>query len=126
MRNVSPKIMKYLTTHPNDMMKFQMTGRVPNSVCPDSPLISILMTLSPRERLDIKGLNICNLGYQNNQVWQNAEQLMRWLKPSSEVIGNYIAGSYQNRRFQKQLSLQDIKDNAHSFPEYLNKRLSSK
>ncbi|WP_415912467.1 hypothetical protein [Neptuniibacter sp. QD37_11] len=123
MARVSNKMLHHLAKRPADLVRFNATGRLPNSVRPVSPLISILEEISPRDRLEIKGIRISQLGYMTDQVWQNAEQLYRWLKPDSEVIGAYPAGSRQDKRFNRPLSLQDIKDNSHTFPPHLEAKI---
>jgi hypothetical protein len=101
------------------LMDFRHSGKRPTPSIPSSPLITLLETLTPRDRQEIKGVRITTLGYNNGMVWANAEQLYRWIKPSSRVFGSYPADGYMDRRFNKKLVVNDLLDSSTKYPDQL-------
>ena len=116
---LSNKAVQHLMRNPSAFMRYQTTGQVPRATRPDSPLIRLLESISPRDRQMIVGVKITTLGYMSGQIFHNAEQLYRWLKPSNDIYGSYPAGSWQDRGFQKKLTLDDLKAACKSFPKHL-------
>lgn len=117
MKQPTPAQLRQLMRNPKAMMDYQMYGRVPRGERPDSPLITLLERYTPHDRLRIRGIRIASLGYTNSHLWQNAEQLYRWLKPSNEVFGSYPAGSYQKASFRKRLTPDDLKAASMHYPD---------
>lgn len=114
---MSQNAINHMMRNPSAYLRYQATGELPRGVRPSSPLIDLLSKISPRDRLEIKGIRIHTLGYSNSMVWQNAQQLMNWLKPSEEVFGSYPAGSYQDKRFRRVLTLDDLRSASSHCPE---------
>lgn len=116
---LSRKQMKYLATHPRAMSKYQTTGRSPRSVKPTSPLITLLESLPPRLRTQIRGVRLHpSVGYQCGHQFHTAEQMLRWLRPAREILENesWPAESYRIKQFRRELSLADIKCLASGWP----------
>lgn len=79
----------YLMSHPQAWMKFRATGQLPEVVEVTSPLIRFLESMPPRERVQWSGIgHLRDLGYDHPGGFQNASQLLHWLKPEDELIGN--------------------------------------
>lgn len=120
---VTPKQMKRLATNPADYMRFVTTGKLPEGVRPQSPLIDLLNQLGARERQHIVGLTIdSRLGYEGRRTFHTAEQAMHWLAPSTEVFGTFPAESWRNKRFSKRLYLEDLLECATSASPDIGKR----
>lgn len=103
----------WIARHPKALMDYQTQGKLPRMVRPDSPLITLLESINPRDRLRIRGVRLSpKLGYQTAQQFQNAEQLYRWLKPRPEMIEGepFPAESFRIKRFAKRLVSDDLKD----------------
>lgn len=97
--------LKHLARSPKAMMDFQMRGKLPNAVRPDSPLIRYLESISPRERINITNIRLSpSLGYQSGAQFSNAQVMLNYLKPSAWVVGNYPAESYRIKAFSKQIT----------------------
>ena len=119
---VSKSQMDFLLKSPRAMMEYHVLGRLPRGKRPDSPLIRLLETLTPRERIAIEGIRISNLGYSTGHEFRNAEQLYRWLKPANEVFWAYPAINVQNARFAVRLSLSDLLTFARRYPDWVRER----
>jgi hypothetical protein len=97
-----------LLKNPQAMMRFHATGRLPQTKVPSSPLITLLESLHPRERIRIKELRIGpSLGYNGHQVFRSAEQALNWLKPS-HVQSSSVSESYKLARFSSPLTIADL------------------
>lgn len=117
---VTPKQLHRLATNPQDLMRFQATGKLPAGVRPDSPLIRLLESIAPVARLRVLGLKVGPaLGYRGSRTFQNAEQALKWAKPSSEVFGSFPAESWRMRIFEVELNVQHLVENSASVPEDL-------
>ena len=95
---------KAMMRHPQTMIEFEQTGRLPNAVQPSSPLITFLESLPPRERLSIVNVRLHpSLGYSTSAQFANASQLLNYLKPKSWMTGSWPAESYRIRNFNKRI-----------------------
>lgn len=114
-----PKQMKHLMRRPQAMMRHQMTGQLPRMITPRSPLIDLLERMGPRERLRFRGVRLHpDLGYHCGLQFHNGEQLLRWLKPDAQMLENesWPAESYRNKRFNRPLSVDDLKQYSADYP----------
>lgn len=83
------RVTRYLLNHPAEMVKFKATGKVPTCTPVTSPLIVFLESLPPRELVRWTGIGpLVELGYDHPGGFQNAAQLLHWLKPEPELVGN--------------------------------------
>lgn len=97
-----------LATNPKALMDFRATGRLPVSVKPKSPLITLLQSLHPRERVQIASVFVSEaLGYTGARNFANAQQALNWLCPSGSSSCP-ASQSWQNKRFQKVLTIDDL------------------
>ena len=102
------------------MVRHRITGKLPEVVRPDGPLIRLLESIPPRIRSRIAGVRISpELGYHGNFMFHTAEHLLRWAKPDEYVdaLCPGPAESRRDKRFQKELTLEDLKRHASSWPE---------
>lgn len=96
---------KHLSRSPKAMMDFQVTGRRPNAVRPTSPLITYLESIPPHERARMQNVRLSpTLGYQSGMRFPNAEQMLRYLKPSQWVVGTWPAESYRIQGFRRPIT----------------------
>jgi len=117
---ISNKQMQELARNPRAHLRFQLEGRLPEVVKPSSPLISLLEAIPPRLRLEIIGVKVDpSLGYIGGGLFHNAEQLLRWLKPSNEMLArrSWPAESRRDKRFSKKLTLEDLKPHCSKWPD---------
>lgn len=116
----SPKQLHRLATNPHAMARFQQTGRLPEAVKVDSPLIRLLEAVG-RGRLDqITGLTIGPaLGYRGHRQFATAAQALHWLKPPHESFTPLPSQSWQDRHFTKDLYLEDLLNAAAAYPPSL-------
>lgn len=115
--------MRYLATNPRAIMDFRATGRLPRMVAPQSPLITLFETLSPRDRQAIRGIQLDpSLGYLCGARFHTAEQLHRWLKPASQMLEHEScpAESYRDKRFHQRLSLEDLRPFVADWPDHFS------
>lgn len=95
---------------PRDMMRFQATGALPTPASPQSPLITLLESIYPRDRQRITAVVIGpQLGYQGHHRFHNLAQALNWLKPSY-TAKIYPSQSFQIRAFSKALTIADLKE----------------
>lgn len=75
---------------------------------PRSPLISLLQSIYPAERLRITAVNVSLMvGYTGTHPFQNASQALEWLSPTNP--GNHVASrSWQDMSFRRQLTIDDL------------------
>ena len=114
------RTMNRLAKNPRDMMRYQTTGRLPQTKTPDSPLIRLLESIPPRERLRYQGILVSReLGYNANFRFTNAEQLLKWIKPSDRMFADepFPAESRQIAGFNKPLTIEDLKAACTQAPE---------
>ena len=122
-RMPSSKLLHRLATHPHEYARWQLTGRLPSGVKPDSPLIRLLRALPARDLLRIKGVVVdSRLGYTGSRRFANAAQAIQWLAPSDEVFGSFPAESWRDKRFARQLTLEELAASCSEFPEQLYER----
>ena len=121
------KQLHYIATRPAAYAKFMATGRLPDTLSPSSPLIDLLLKLSPRERISITGVTVGpELGYSGSRLFPNAEAALRWMRPGAEMLEgqSWPAESWRNKRFAKVLNLSDLAAHAIRFPEQLKAKTS--
>lgn len=110
---MNSKQARFLARNPRAMMQYKATGRLPQPFRPSSPLIELLETMSPRERVELRGIRLSPaLGYQTGQTFANAEQLYRFVKPQAEMSESepFPAESMRIKRFAKRLTIDDLKE----------------
>ena len=120
MSRITSKQIKYLATHPHAHLKFQTTGQLPRMVKPASPLITLLESIPPRLRMQIRGVRLNpSLGYLTGTQFHTAEQLLRWLKPDNEMLAStsWPAESYRDKRFNRAVTLKDLQPFCSGWPE---------
>ncbi|MDF5950265.1 hypothetical protein P4193_01175 [Pseudomonas aeruginosa] len=84
------------------------TGRVPEFKKPESPLITLLESINPRDRLAITAVVIGPaLGYSGRRCFQNAAQALNWLKPQY-TAASYPSESWRIKRFAQRLGIDDL------------------
>ncbi|MGF6281980.1 hypothetical protein ABH908_000533 [Pseudomonas frederiksbergensis] len=104
------RAIQLMLRNPRDMMRFQATGALPTPASPQSPLITLLDSISPRDRQRITAVVIGpQLGYQGLHRFHNLAQALNWLKPSY-TAKSYPSQSFQMRAFSKALTIADLKD----------------
>lgn len=107
----------HLATNPAAYARFRMTGQLPRTTRPDSPLIRLLESIPPRHRMLLKGLTVNpSLGYNGSRQFHNAEQALRWCKPANEVLESrsFPAESWRLKNFHQQLAIEDLLKNCSS------------
>ena len=117
---MNSKQMRHLMRRPEAMMRHQMTGQLPRMVTPRSPLIDLLERMGPRERLRYRGIRLNpDLGYHCGFQFHTGEQLLRWAKPDAQMLENesWPAESYRDKRFNKPLTVDDLKRYSAQHPE---------
>lgn len=117
---VSPKQMREMMRNPMALVNFQATGQAPRTVRPESPLITLLEQIDPRDRVRIVGVRVdALLGYVGSRQFHTAEQALRWAKPDNEMIEgrSWPAESNRDKRFSHRLYLEQLLDHAASYPE---------
>ncbi|WP_019583836.1 hypothetical protein [Thioalkalivibrio sp. ALE16] len=114
---------RHMMRNPRELIDFETTGRVPRPMRVESPLIDLLRTLSPRDRMCIEGIQLSpELGYHYAGFFRNAEVLLRWLEPDGEVFegDTWPAESWRDKRFRQRLTLADLKPFVANWPEHLD------
>jgi hypothetical protein len=97
---------KAMMRNPKAQMDYQLTNKLPDAVCPSSPLIAFLESISPRERLRLRNIKLSTkLGYQSNANFSNGQLMLNYLKPSKWVVGNWPAKSCQITNFRGTVTL---------------------
>lgn len=121
----SSRQLHHLATNPHAYMRFATTGQLPRTVEPRSPLIDLLLAISPRDRCAIVGLKVDDaLGYSGSRMFHSAEAALRWARPSEEMLESqsWPAESYRIKRPVSPLSLQLLLSKASSYPPNLPHR----
>ncbi|MDF9779108.1 hypothetical protein [Pseudomonas baetica] len=104
------RAIQHMLRNPRDMMRFQATGALPTLASPQSPLITLLESIYPRDCQRITAVVIGpQLGYQGHHRFHNLAQALNWLKPSY-TAQSYPSQSYQNWAFFKALTIADLKE----------------
>lgn len=121
------KQLRYIATHPAAYVNFITSGRLPRSSNPRSPLIDLLLKLSPRDRAAIAGVTVSpDLGYSGTRQFPNAEAALRWMRPDIEMLEgqSWPAENYRDKRFAKVLTLDDLIAHTSHIPNHLLQRNS--
>lgn len=85
-------------------------GCITRSADPQSPLITLVSSIWPRERALITNVVIGpQLGYTGQRRFHNLAQALNWLKPTYSAT-HHPSQSYQIARFQKALRISDLKE----------------
>lgn len=120
-----PKQMRHLMRRPQAFMRHQMTGQLPRMIRPQSPLITLLESMRHHERLRYRGIRLSpELGYLTGQQFHNAEQLLRWLKPSDQMIEGepWPAENFRIKRFAGRVTVEDLQRHSAQHPEQENRK----
>lgn len=73
-----------------------------------SPLITLLQSLHPRERLRIASVTFSPpMGYTGSRIFQNAQQALIW-PLSAGLPRNVPSQSWQDKRFRRPLTVDDL------------------
>jgi len=90
-------------------LRYQTTGLLPvEERISASPLIVLLQSFTPRERLQIASLTITgSLGYTGRHFFRNAQQALNWLAPACSS-GSVASQSWQDKRFVAALTVDDL------------------
>lgn len=112
-----------LATRPSDYVRFIQTGRLPQGVRPQGPLVDLLRALAPHDLQAFKGLVVDErLGYVGSRRFYDAGQALRWIAPSNEVFDAFPAESCRIKSFNRRLTLRDLQPHCAQFPEALLSR----
>jgi hypothetical protein len=104
------RAIQLMLRNPRDMMRFQATGTLPTPASPQSPLITLLESIYPRDRQRITVVVIGpQLGYQGLHRFHNLAQALNWLKPNN-TAKSHPSQSFHIRAFSKSLTIADLKD----------------
>lgn len=123
----SSKQLRVLATNPKAYARFVTTGKLPQGTRPTSPLITLLESLGPRALWEIRGLRIDHrLGYTGHRTFEFGTQALRWLKPSDEVFGYFPAESWRDKRFHRQLTVEDLAECCARLPHSLIPRSAAR
>lgn len=123
-KHITSAMLRRLATRPSDLARYMATGALPRGIVPQSPLITLLKSITPRDRAQIHALVVSEaLGYVGTRRFHNAAQALLWLAPSSEVFGSFPAETCRIRSFSKALSIQDLAEFA-VIPEHILSRYS--
>lgn len=126
--NPTPKQLRAIARRPADHARFLLTGRLPRTVRPASPLITLLERIAPYDRIRIIGLKVGpELGYAGSRHFHTAEQALRWIRPSLEMLeGEYWpAESWRMKHFTHELHIEDLIAAAASCPHGLAERYAA-
>lgn len=116
MSNKTPAI-KHLARSPKAMLEFQRTGRLPQGIRPQSPLIALFEKIGPGRLGHFVGITVGpDLGYMGSRTFHNAAQAYRWVKPDPEVFGHFPAESWRRKDFRSELYLEDLLAHVSSNP----------
>ncbi|EMZ44862.1 hypothetical protein OFL75_18715 [Pseudomonas aeruginosa] len=105
---VDRKALHLIARNPRLHAQYVRTGRVPEFKKPESPLITLLESINPRDRLAITAVVIGPaLGYSGRRCFQNAAQALNWLKPQY-TAASYPSESWRIKRFAQRLGIEDL------------------
>jgi hypothetical protein len=101
---------KLISQNPKAYMNYLTQGKLPHLVKPSSPLITLLESLTPRMRQEIRGVRLHpELGYNTNIQFNTAEQLLRYLKPNEYIKPETSpAEQYRIKHFNKPLRVKEL------------------
>lgn len=100
--------MSKIARSPSAHAKFMATGQAPEPAKPKSPLIDLLLSMTPRERSQIRGLVVDHrLGYMGQRTFESAAHALNWLTPSYPS-SSYPSQSWQDKRFTRKLTREDL------------------
>lgn len=122
------KQLRHIATNPHAFAQFSMSGRLPEMVEPRSPLIDLLLKLTPRDRIAIVGLTVDPiLGYNGSRQFHNAEQALRWARPQPEMLQarSWPAESWRLKGFAHKLTLETLLGKASRAPQGIERRYPS-
>lgn len=111
---MKPTPLRQLIRNPKAMMDFQASGKLPEVPAdPQSPLITLLKSLHPTERLRITGVTVdSRMGYQGRRTFANAAQALEWLCPANRP--QYLPSeSAQDKRFRRALGIDSLMECAN-------------
>lgn len=109
---MNSKDLNRLARDPVAMMKFQATGKFTQPQKPSSPLIDLLMSLHPRERIRIEDVRMHpDLGYRQGATFFNAGTALNWLSPPNHG-GSIPSESHKLASFTTVLTLDDLAKHA--------------
>ena len=117
--------MRELARNPVAYQNFLTMGKLPELISTKGPLISVLQSMTPRERLAVVGLTVGpSLGYQGKRIFNNAEQALRWCAPDNQMLArqSWPAESWRIKNFNQKLSVVDVLKQSTKFPEEIGKR----
>lgn len=107
-RNLTTWQMNKIARSPSAYAKFVTTGKAPEAATPKSPLIDLLLSMTPRERSAIRGLTVDHrLGYMGQRTFESAAHALNWVKPCHEA-SSYPSESWQDKRFTRKLTREDL------------------
>lgn len=107
-RSLTTWQMNKIARSPSAHAKFITTGKAPEPASPKSPLIDLLLSMTPRERSGIRGLIVDHrLGYTGQRTFESAAHALNWLKPSYQA-SSYPSESWQDKRFTRKLTRADL------------------
>jgi hypothetical protein len=109
---MNSKDLNRLVRNPVAMMKFQATGKFERPEMPSSPLITLLMSLHPRERLRILDVQMHpDLGYRAGLSFVTAGLALNWLTPANPPA-SIPSESHKDQRFKGVLTIRDLAKHA--------------
>lgn len=122
---MSARTIHKLATNPALMARVLSTGRMPTERRVTSPLIELLESITPRDRLRMRGVRVSwRLGYLSTARFQTAEALLKWLKPFDTAVGNesWPAESCRVKAFRGPVRLAELLKCCDVYPEELDVR----
>ncbi|EGQ7973644.1 hypothetical protein I7Z51_002569 [Vibrio parahaemolyticus] len=124
---MSHQAMNAMLRNPKQLIKYQMTGRLPRvSDAPATPLRDLISNIPPRLRLEFKGIRLsASLGFNSGAQFHNLEQLYSWLGADQKLIGSATMPymSWRIAAFNKPLTLAELIPHCSTVPceEIINK-----
>lgn len=112
--------LKLVASNPSAMSRYRLTGRLPEGLKPESPLITLLESIPSRDLLAIRGVVVDErLGYKGSRTFNTAGEALRWVKPSQVVFGSFPAESWRLKSFRPPLSMKSLCECSSQFPDHL-------
>lgn len=97
--------LRALMRSPKKMMDYQLRRKMPEVRKPNSPLIRYLESIPMRERIELKHVRLSpKLGYNTGTSFQNAEMMLKWLKPRNWMSTSWPAESYRIKSFHEAIT----------------------
>lgn len=109
------EIQRFLRRRPHLLL----APRAVHAIAVDSPLIRLLESMPPRERLAWRGIRLHeDLGYLPAGTFETAAQLLRFLKPREWLVGGEStpAESRRLKAFQRPLTRADLRPHVLKAP----------